>query len=220
MNYACPRMKDLPPPHPVAPDAQVPRTSPSRWWTGTTSHGGRSSTRHSDSPSPSRSRRTSTSDHIYTGLGIPKTVTGNLHAQIGRAGLDAEEIEDLGETGASAGKRTSPGGRGRGSRSGGSKSAHLDRARTGTPETRTPAGPGSRCEGSGRPTSDGATSKPSRNRQRRRTRGGRQRSLPTSRPLVATDVDPSVVLTRGDLDPGTLTNDRHGNEESRRHHFE
>lgn len=53
-----------------------------------------------------------TSDHLYTDLDIPSDVTGRLpKSQRTRAGLEAEEIEDLGETG----KRTS-GGRDRGSR--------------------------------------------------------------------------------------------------------
>jgi len=42
----------------------------------------------------------STSDHVYTGLGISKDITGRLSAsKRTRAGLGAEEIEDLGETG-------------------------------------------------------------------------------------------------------------------------
>ncbi len=42
----------------------------------------------------------STSDHVYTGLGIPRDTTGRLTAdKRTREGLDAEEIEDLGETG-------------------------------------------------------------------------------------------------------------------------
>jgi superfamily II DNA/RNA helicase len=42
----------------------------------------------------------STSDHVYTGLGISRDVTGRLAKdKRTRAGLDAEEIEDLGETG-------------------------------------------------------------------------------------------------------------------------
>jgi superfamily II DNA/RNA helicase len=42
----------------------------------------------------------STSDHIFTGLGIPTDVTGILPAAARtRAGLAAEEVEDLGETG-------------------------------------------------------------------------------------------------------------------------
>ena len=43
----------------------------------------------------------SSSEHVYTGLNIPKSVTGKLpNAKQDRAGLDAEKVEDLGETGA------------------------------------------------------------------------------------------------------------------------
>lgn len=42
----------------------------------------------------------STSDHVYTGLGIPAGTTGSLpKASQSRAGLAAEVVEDLGETG-------------------------------------------------------------------------------------------------------------------------
>ena len=42
----------------------------------------------------------STSDHVYTGLGVPREVTGRLAKdKQTRAGLQAEEVEDLGETG-------------------------------------------------------------------------------------------------------------------------
>ncbi|MEY2964419.1 MAG: hypothetical protein RLZZ228_232 [Actinomycetota bacterium] len=42
----------------------------------------------------------STSDHVYTGLGVPRDVTGRLAKdKQTRAGLEAEEVEDLGETG-------------------------------------------------------------------------------------------------------------------------
>jgi superfamily II DNA/RNA helicase len=49
----------------------------------------------------------SSSDHLYTELDIPTDVTGRLgKAQQTRAGLDAEELEDLGETGKASGRRT------------------------------------------------------------------------------------------------------------------
>ncbi len=49
----------------------------------------------------------SSSDHVYTGLGISKEVTGALpHAQQTREGLGGENIEDLGETGANKGRRS------------------------------------------------------------------------------------------------------------------
>jgi superfamily II DNA/RNA helicase len=42
----------------------------------------------------------STSEHLYTELGIPREATGILpRAQRGRAGLEAEAMEDIGETG-------------------------------------------------------------------------------------------------------------------------
>jgi len=42
----------------------------------------------------------STSDHVYTGLGVPREVTGRLGKdKQTRAGLQAEAVEDLGETG-------------------------------------------------------------------------------------------------------------------------
>lgn len=46
-----------------------------------------------------------TSDHLYTDLDIPTDVTGRLpKAQRTREGLNAEKLEDLGETGRSAGR--------------------------------------------------------------------------------------------------------------------
>ncbi|MFC7406422.1 DEAD/DEAH box helicase [Georgenia alba] len=93
-----------------------------------------------------------TSAHLYTDLGIPEGTGGRLpRSARTRAGLDAEEIEDLGETG----KKHSPrggrrdGGRGRGPRDGGSREGGQREGR--------------RSEGGERP----------RRRRRRRTRGGR-----------------------------------------------
>lgn len=55
----------------------------------------------------------STSAHVYTGLGIPESVTGRLpRNQRTRAGLDAEELEDVGETGKRPPRRDSAGGTG------------------------------------------------------------------------------------------------------------
>jgi superfamily II DNA/RNA helicase len=51
----------------------------------------------------------SSSEHVYTGLNIPKSVTGKLPgSKQERAGLDAEKLEDLGETGAQKGKKAKP----------------------------------------------------------------------------------------------------------------
>ena len=55
----------------------------------------------------------SSSDHFYEELDIPRDVTGVLpRSQRTRAGLQAEEIEDLGETGRAGGARARTGGRG------------------------------------------------------------------------------------------------------------
>jgi superfamily II DNA/RNA helicase len=101
----------------------------------------------------------STSEHIYKGLNIPAEATGHLpRSQRKRAGLEAEELEDLGETGKSRG-----GGRSRDDRGG----------RGGSGGGRNGEGRGSN-RGGGERTGDG--SRPPRNRNRRRTRsdGGSQ----------------------------------------------
>jgi superfamily II DNA/RNA helicase len=94
----------------------------------------------------------STSDHLYTDLDIPRTATGSLpRAQQVRAGLDAEQLEDVGETGRrskspakSAGAGSRPSARSAGQTGGDSAS------------------------------SNGGESRPARNRNRsrQRTRGG------------------------------------------------
>ncbi|HUY44539.1 MAG TPA: DEAD/DEAH box helicase [Streptosporangiaceae bacterium] len=62
----------------------------------------------------------STSEHLYSALSIPAGVTGTLpRAGRGRLGLEAEELEDVGETGRSR----SPAPRGAGSRGAGSRGA-------------------------------------------------------------------------------------------------
>jgi superfamily II DNA/RNA helicase len=94
----------------------------------------------------------SNSEHVYTGLGIPAGVTGILpRSERSRAGLDAERVEDLGETGRSAGRRQ-----------------HSE------PSTRGGAGAaGSRERSSGQRAGGAKRSgAPRTDRQRRRTRGG------------------------------------------------
>jgi len=100
----------------------------------------------------------SSSDHLYSDLDIPREAKGRLPkgAQT-RAGLDAEVLEDLGETGKSSGRRGA-GGRGTGHSDHGS--ARTERS-GGRPERSTESREGS----------EGA-SKPRRSRNRRRTRGG------------------------------------------------
>jgi len=122
----------------------------------------------------------SSSDHLYSELDIPREAKGRLpkSAQT-RAGLDAEELEDLGETGKSSGRRPAAGGRGARGRDGGREGGRDGGSRDGG------RGRGSRESGRAR---DGASSgeagaegsaAPRRNRNRRRTRGGR--------PAAATD---------------------------------
>src|SRR3954467_8763102 len=101
-----------------------------------------------DLPFPKPEETYSTSDYLYDELEIPKTATGRLpRAQRARAGLGAEEIEDLGETGRrrppDGGARGSGGrGRGDGSRNGvprsggGRAAAGSGRSRDGAPQRR------------------------------------------------------------------------------------
>ena len=92
----------------------------------------------------------STSEHLYTELDIPREATGTLpRAMRDRAGLEAEAIEDIGETGKIRTPRRAPSGRGSGGRGRGGR----NRKSTGdaTPQAASTAG-----------------------RRRRRTRAGRE----------------------------------------------
>ena len=124
----------------------------------------------------------SSSEHVYTGLGIPKGVTGRLpKAAQTREGLGAEAIEDLGETGRgpkggskggsrgsapSRGGSRSDGGRGgRGSGGSGTKQSSGAAALT--------AGSGTTASDPSAPAKEGSRSGGGRTRSRRRTRGGK-----------------------------------------------
>ncbi len=73
----------------------------------------------------------SSSEHLYAELDIPTDISGYLpSAKRTRAGLDAEELEDLGETGRSGGRRGSGGGDA-GGRSAGGRSDGRSRGRSG-----------------------------------------------------------------------------------------
>jgi superfamily II DNA/RNA helicase len=51
----------------------------------------------------------STSEHLFTALGIPAGMTGSLpNVQRARAGLEAEDLEDIGETGKSRSRQRAP----------------------------------------------------------------------------------------------------------------
>jgi superfamily II DNA/RNA helicase len=100
----------------------------------------------------------STSEYLYTALGIPAGAGGSLpRAQRDRAGLEAEEIEDLGETGRARSPRRSP-------RGGGSRSRGGD-GRRGSDRQRGQHGDGSHADPDRAAGRRGA-------RTRRRTRGG------------------------------------------------
>ncbi len=124
----------------------------------------------------------SNSPHIFTGLNIPEGTKGRLpKGSQKRAGLGAEVIEDLGETGAAAGKRSgrTPDSGGRsgdraGARdSGGRESRSRDSGTSGrTGEAR--RAPRSVPEGGAdsAPATERAPREPRPDRQRRRTRSG------------------------------------------------
>ena len=98
----------------------------------------------------------STSEHLYTQLDIPREATGTLpRAMRDRAGLEAEAIEDIGETGKVRTPRRGPGSAGRGSGRGGSGEARKS----------TRDSSGGSVQASGEATA--------RTRRRRRTRAGR-----------------------------------------------
>lgn len=100
----------------------------------------------------------STSPHVYTGLGIPEHITGQLPKdQRTRQGLSAEGVEDLGETGKRSGKTGSQ------SRSGSRKSS----------ESRSSSRAPKRTENKQPKKSEPAGSTSGATRRRRRTRGGK-----------------------------------------------
>ena len=108
----------------------------------------------------------STSDHVYTGLGIPAGTKGLLpKASRTREGLAAETVEDLGETGKKRKDADSHGDRSR--RSSDRKPERRSERKPDAKSDRKPAPKSDRAEGT--KASDAA---PKRNRQRRRTRSG------------------------------------------------
>jgi superfamily II DNA/RNA helicase len=110
----------------------------------------------------------STSEHLYSALGIPAGVTGALpRAQRDRAGLEAEQLEDIGETGRKRSARSdqrSPESPGGGSGRSGSRRSPGKQGRQG------PAHAGQDGDSGGQANQSGDTV-PAR-RKRRRTRGG------------------------------------------------
>ena len=127
----------------------------------------------------------STSDHIYTGLGIPKEATGQLPKQNRtRAGLAAEEIEDLGETGRGPKKSDNSGGGNRNQGQGRNRNRNRNRSGSGKSGGQGGNGNSGKSNGSKSGTQrngagnqgDGSGSKPKRNRKRRRRYSGSESS--------------------------------------------
>ena len=114
-----------------------------------------------DLPHPEPVETYSSSKHLYTDLNIPAGTTGKLpRASRVRAGLGAEEIEDVGETGRKP-RKAETGGRGRDDRS---RDSRNDRSRDDRSR-------GSRDDAA--PVADDAPTLPKRTGgSRRRTRGG------------------------------------------------
>jgi superfamily II DNA/RNA helicase len=111
----------------------------------------------------------STSENLYTALGIPREATGTLpRAMRERAGLEAEAIEDIGETGkirSTRNQRSRNGRGGSGRNPAGSRDAARQTAGRGQGPDQAEAGQGAAGQGD----------KPSPGRRRRRrTRGGRE----------------------------------------------
>ncbi|MFC5718810.1 DEAD/DEAH box helicase [Streptomyces gamaensis] len=134
----------------------------------------------------------STSPHLYELLGIPAGTKGVLpRSERTRAGLAAEEIEDLGETG----------GRGRGGRGRGPQPAAEERPeRTPRRRRRTRAGaplssPDTAVEAPGQQPSDTAGT-PAKPRRRRRTRGGLAATTAPAQPAASADSEAADTTER------------------------
>ena len=139
----------------------------------------------------------STSQHLYDDLNIPEGITGRLpSAQRVRAGLGAEVVEDLGETGGKRRRAAAPAGSGRGHGSGhdgASRGGAGDASGGRGGRTRTRSGrsnsadsptakaveavAGVEVQTAGDVAGDGATAR--RRRSRRRTRGGTSGAAPS-----------------------------------------
>jgi superfamily II DNA/RNA helicase len=113
----------------------------------------------------------STSPHLFSDLGIPAGTKGMLpKSQRTRAGLSAEEVEDLGETG-----RARPARSGREQRGGGR--ARVAKRRDSGGNRDKPQGSDRKIE---EPKGESGSRRPPRKRNRRRTRSGSDVASPDS----------------------------------------
>src|ERR1700736_2178211 len=117
----------------------------------------------------------STSEHLYTQLDIPREATGTLpRAMRGRAGLEAEAIEDIGETGKIRTPQRTPAGQASAGRGGSGRGGS---GRGGSGRSGAAQGKAGQPRKSARDASDRAAQaggEVARTRRRRRTRAGRE----------------------------------------------
>ncbi|MFF0781435.1 DEAD/DEAH box helicase [Streptomyces sp. NPDC003720] len=150
----------------------------------------------------------SSSPHLFSDLGIPEGTKGILpRSERTRAGLDAEVLEDLGETGGRGARGRGRGGRGGRAESGAAPSAESERpARTPRRRRRTRGGAPTDASTAPAPAAESGTAEEPSGartpRRRRRTRGGSAAEPVTAAaatvetPAVATPaVDPAAVAT-------------------------
>jgi superfamily II DNA/RNA helicase len=143
----------------------------------------------------------SSSPHVYTGLGIPAGTKGRLPKTARtRAGLDAEVLEDLGETGASAGKRNRPGKDSHGSSDRhADKRGHKDAHGKDKHDTRDDHGK----DGADRPRRDPEAPK----RERRRTRGAATSATAVAVATSDDTGDSGPTVPAGSAEAGTASGD-------------
>ncbi|HET9898281.1 MAG TPA: DEAD/DEAH box helicase [Streptosporangiaceae bacterium] len=124
----------------------------------------------------------STSEHLFTALTIPPGVTGALPAaQRGRPGLQAEDIEDIGETGRGKSRQRPP------------------RRGHGSPHPKTASAHGERppSDGHGSKSGEAAGAGSAGKRSRRRTRSGALVQRADSSPADGLAAAPGDPLTPG-----------------------
>ena len=118
----------------------------------------------------------STSPHVFTGLGIPEGTTGRLPKdQRTRAGLSAEQVEDVGETGKRTGGSRSRDDRrgGNRQRSGGSKRRGSSTSAGKSSSGKSSSGKSSSTKESGNSAGSTSSDGSKPRRRRRRTHGGK-----------------------------------------------
>ncbi|MFG2265346.1 DEAD/DEAH box helicase [Streptomyces sp. NPDC048720] len=145
----------------------------------------------------------SSSPHLFSDLGIPEGTKGILpRSERTRAGLDAEVLEDLGETGGRGARGRGRGGRGGRAESGAAPSAESERpARTPRRRRRTRGGAPTDASTAPAPAAESGTAEEPTGartpRRRRRTRGGSAAEPVTAAAATVETpaVEPAAVAT-------------------------